>query len=58
MNPGPWLAIVLFCLAPALTIGLSFWAGVRYARYGWKGILPKSRTQELFRGTSLLSSDH
>jgi hypothetical protein len=41
MNPGPWFALLLFCVLPIASVGLAFVAGVRYARHGWSGVLPK-----------------
>jgi hypothetical protein len=41
MNPGPVFALICFCILPIVSISLAFVAGVRYARHGIGGILPK-----------------
>jgi hypothetical protein len=41
MNPGPIYAILFFCILPLISITLAFIAGIRYARHGLGGILPR-----------------
>jgi hypothetical protein len=53
MNPGLVFTIAMFCVFPLLNTALAFVVGLRYARYGWKGIIPKL---ELPDGPRILSS--
>ena len=56
MNPGPWLAVLFLCVLPLAGLGLAFWAGVRYARYGWKQILPRFKSGDAPDGQRILST--
>jgi hypothetical protein len=56
MNPGPFLAILFFCILPAAGLTLAFIAGTRYARYGWAGVLPKLSRKDIPDGPRILST--